>query len=260
MSTPAPVAAAQRSVARPAVVPAALAALTVLAQIAYPLTSGDVRNRLTVATVVLFFTASALHALLARGVRWAATLVGVSAGVGLVAESFGTRTGLLFGQYSYADTLGAKLLDVPLVIPLAWTMMAYPSLLLGRRLSRTPAVSALLGGATLATWDLFLDPQMVAAGHWRWLDVQYSLPGVPGIPVSNFLGWLVVAVVMVGLLEVLLPRTDADDRVPTALLLWTYYGSVLANAVFFHRPGVALAGGIGMGLLVVPWTRALLRR
>ena len=46
---------------------------------------------------------------------------------------------------------------------------------------------------------------------------------------------------------------------PTALLLWTYYGSVLANAVFFGRPGVALVGGIGMGLLVVPWTRVLLR-
>ena len=46
------------------------------------------------------------------------------------------RTGLPFGDYSYAGTLGPELLDVPLVVPLAWTMMAYPVLLAARRLTR----------------------------------------------------------------------------------------------------------------------------
>jgi len=31
--------------------------------------------------------------------------------------------------------------------------------------------------AGLAAWDLFLDPQMVSAGHWTWLDTSPVLTG-----------------------------------------------------------------------------------
>jgi len=240
-------------------IPVVLAGLTVLLQIAYPLVSGEARDKLTVVTVVVFFLASTSHALLHRGVRWTAAYVLVTVGTGLLAEAVGTATGVPFGQYDYADSLGATLLGVPVVIPLAWAMFAYPCLLVGQRLARTPVGAAAVGGAALASWDLFLDPQMVQAGHWRFTDVQVSLPGVPGIPLSNYLGWLLVAVVMVGVLQ-LLGRRDADDRLPAALFLWTYASSVLANAVFFGRPAVALVGGVGMGLVAVPYAVSLRRR
>jgi uncharacterized membrane protein len=239
-------------------VPVGLAALTVLLQIVYPLVDGTVRDRLTVVTVVAFFLASVSHALLHRGVRWTALLVLVTAGVGLLAEAVGTATGVPFGTYTYADSLGPKLLDVPVVIPLAWTMMGYPCLLVGRRLASTRLGAAVVGGWALASWDLFLDPQMVEAGHWSWQDVTRSLPGSPDVPLSNHLGWVVVAVLMMALLQVL-PRVDADDRVPAALFLWTYASSVLAFAVFFGRPLVALVGGVGMGLVAVPYALALRR-
>lgn len=239
-------------------VPVVLAAATVLLQIIYPLVSGAPRDRLTVVTVVMFFAASVSHALLHRGARWTAAYVLVTTGTGLLAESLGTTTGFPFGQYDYAGSLGWKLLAVPVVIPLAWAMMAYPCLLLGQRLAASRVGAAAVGGWALASWDLFLDPQMVQAGHWTWSDVQLALPGSPGIPVSNYLGWLLVAVVMVGVLQ-LLPRRRADDRVPAALLLWTYGSSVLANAVFFGRPAVALLGGLGMGLVVVPYVLSLRR-
>lgn len=238
--------------------PVVLAALTVLLQIAYPLVSGDARDVLTVITVCTFFLATVSHALLHRGVRWTALYVLVTTGTGLLAEAVGTKTGVPFGQYDYAGSLGWKLLGVPVVIPLAWAMFAYPCLLVGQRLARTSLGAAAVGGAALASWDLFLDPQMVEAGHWRFTDVVVDLPGAPGIPVSNYLGWLLVAVVMVGVLQ-LLGRRTADDRVPAALFLWTYASSVLANAVFFGRPAVAVIGGIGMGLVAVPYARSLRR-
>ncbi len=233
-----------------------LAGATVLLQVAYPLVHGHRRDVLTVATVIAFFLASTSHALLHRGPVWTAAFIGITAGTGLVAEAVGTATGVPFGSYDYADSLGIELLGVPLVVPLAWTMFAYPSLLVGQRLARSRLPAALLGGVALASWDLFLDPQMVAAGHWRWHDVELALPGVRGIPVSNFLGWLLVAVLMVGALQ-LLPRRTGDDRQPAALFGWTYASSVLANAVFFGRPAVALIGGVGMGLVAVPYLRAL---
>ena len=238
--------------------PVLLAAATVLLQIAYPLMSGQPRNTLTVVTVVAFFAASVSHALLHRGLTWTAVYVVVSGGTGLVAESVGTITGVPFGSYDYAGSLGWTLLSVPVVIPLAWAMMAYPCLLVGQRLASSRLGAAAVGGWALASWDLFLDPQMVAAGHWTWSNVQLALPGSPNIPVSNYLGWLLVAFVMVGILQ-LLHRRAADDRVPAALLLWTFGSSVLANAVFFGEPAIAALGGFGMGLVAVPYALSLRR-
>jgi uncharacterized membrane protein len=242
-------------------VPVALAAAAVLAQIGYPLLVGSARDRLTVATVVLFFAASTSHALCARGARWTGVLVAVTAGGGLLAEAVGTRYGYPFGRYSYADSLGAKLRGVPLVIPLAWTMMAYPALLVGRLLAgpRRWAVP-LVAGWALASWDLFLDPQMVAAGHWRWLSVGHALPGVPDVPVSNYVGWLAVAVTMMTVLATVLPSAPGtDDRLPVVLYLWTYASSVLANVALFGQPTVAVTGGLGMGLVAVPLALAVVR-
>ena len=247
------------STSRAAIVPAVLAALAVLMQIAYPLTGGEARDLLTVATVAVFAAASVTHAAVHRGIGWAAAYTAVSAGFGLLAEAVGTATGFPFGSYDYTDSLGGKLIGVPLVIPLAWAMFAYPCLLVGQRLAGTRLGAAVVGGWALASWDLFLDPQMVEAGHWRWTDVTASLPGSPDVPISNYLGWVLVGVLMIGVLQ-LLPRRSADDRVPAALFLWTYASSVLAFAVFFGRPVVALVGGLGMGLVAVPYALSLRRR
>ena len=234
---------------------AALAVTVVLAQIAYPLTSGEPLRLLTIGTVLCFAAASLVHATATRGATWALRLLAVAGGIGLTAEAIGVRTGVPFGRYAYAEALGPQVLDVPLIVPLAWVMMSYPCLLLGRRLGRgrRPLV-ALTGGLTLAAWDLFLDPQMVAAGRWVWADPVPALPGVPGIPVTNFAGWLLVAVLMLALLDATLTAgEDVDATVPTALLAWTWLGSTIGNAVFFHRPAVAVWGGIAMGVCSGPY-------
>ncbi len=240
--------------------PWALGAATVLLEIGYPLVDGRARDLLTVTTVAVFFLASTTHALVWRGARWSALLVAVTAGGGFLVEWVGTRTGRPFGHYSYGGTLGPQLAGVPLVIPLAWTMMAYPALLAARRLTSSAAAGPVVAGWALAAWDLFLDPQMVAAGHWRWSRPGLTLPGIPDVPLSNFAGWLLVAVAMMAALRRWLPdRRPADDRLPQALFLWTWASSILASAAFFGRPAVAGWGGAGMGLVAVPLAVAMRR-
>ena len=217
--------------------PLSLAALTVLSQVAYPLTSGAARDRLTVITVALWCAASLSHAALTRGLRFAGSLLLISTGIGFVSEIIGVATGWPFGSYAYAATLGPRVAGVPLIIPFAWTMMAYPALLVGRRIG-----APVLGGAlAFASWDLFLDPQMVAAGHWHFTAHG---PYVNGIPLTNTAGWVVVSVTIMALLSRLPERprgqqVSRDDRAALGLYLWTYASSVLAAAVFFDRPGGA---------------------
>lgn len=242
--------------------PVALATLVVLAEIAYPLVHGPARSTLTIATVLAFFLTSVASALIARGPAWTALLVLVTAGGGFLAEAVGVASGLPFGEYSYAGSLGPKLAGVPLVIPLAWTMMAYPAYVVAGRLVTGRLVRGLLTGLALASWDVFLDPQMVQAGHWRWVHPRPGLPGIPHVPLSNFAGWLAVAVAIGLILSTVLSgrhdpaRGGLGDAVPVALYLWTYASSVLAHSVFFHLPGSAAWGGLLMGLVAGPlaWT------
>ncbi|MGI9198017.1 MAG: carotenoid biosynthesis protein [Candidatus Nanopelagicales bacterium] len=211
------------------------------------------RDALTIITVVSFFLASASHAWLTRGFVWALGYVAIAAGIGWAMEAIGVRTGIPFGPYSYADSLGPLLLGVPVLVMMAWAMMAYPCLLAGRRLSSTRAGVVVFGAWLLAAWDLFLDPQMVSEGHWTWSSPDPGLPGIPGIPLSNYLGWVITALLIMALLARLPAGRPSLDGVPTLMLAWVYCSNVLANAVFFGRPWVALWGGIIMGIVVVPW-------
>ncbi len=244
--------------------PALLAAATVLAEVTYPLVHGTTTHLVTVLTVLLFAAASTTHCAATRGARAGVTLLVVAAGTGFAAEAVGVQTGVPFGAYRYTAAVGPRLAGVPLVIPLAWVMMAWPTLVVVRLL--LPAAGArlgraLLGGVALASWDLFLDPQMVDAGHWTWAAGAGGWPALNGIPLSNAVGWLLVGSLLTALLDRLLPAArvgPGDDAVPLALWLWTYASSVLASLAFFGRPGVALAGGLAMGTVAAPLARRLL--
>jgi uncharacterized membrane protein len=219
----------------------------VLVEIAYPLAPD--RVPLTVATVLIGFTLSVTHAFRTRGWRTAALLVAVTTGGGFAVEALGVATCVPFGCYGYSDALGPRPGGVSWVIPLAWTWMAWPAWLVAGRLA-TGLLRVPVAGLGLAAWDVFLDPQMVTEGYWTWADPSPALPGVPGIPVGNYLGWLVVAVLMMAALS-FVPAAEGDDRPMYALYLWTYASSVLAHAVFLDLPGSAVWGGVVMGTVAV---------
>jgi uncharacterized membrane protein len=238
-----------------AALPWVLAVATIVAQIAYPLVDADRLRAVTVTIVVLFFLADVTHAWAHRGFGWALGLVTVSAVGGFLAELAGVRTGVPFGDYHYAGDLGPAVLGVPLVVPLAWTMMCYPVLLAARRLTRR--FVPVLGGFGLTAWDVFLDPQMVADHRWTWEHPTPSLWGVPGVPLTNYLGWLVAGTLVMLGLTALLPRDRASEAVPAMLLVWTWAASLVGNLFFFGSHSVALTGGIALGLLVLPYAWSL---
>jgi putative membrane protein len=105
----------------------------------------------------------------------------------------------------------------------------------------TPAGRLALGAAALTAWDLFLDPQMVGEGYWRWL----RRGAYRGIPLGNFVGWFVTSLGVMTVLEVVLPPDD-----PGADLVAAYGGMAVMETVgfaaYFRDRVVAAAGGAAM--------------
>ncbi|PTR32188.1 putative membrane protein [Rhodococcus sp. OK519] len=248
---------------------AVVAVAAVGAQIVYPLVDGCPRDAVTVAVVALLAAASILHAVAVRGRLWAAGMVAVTAGVGLLSEVVGTATGIPYGCYEYATgRLGWSIADVPLVVPFAWTAGFYPVWCVASRLTSRRVLRIVLATVGVVGWDLYLDPQMVADGQWQWCVTDAGLPGVAHIPLTNYAGWLLAAAVMAVLVDRLdrrirtRPSPHSSDVVPIALFLWTWLGSALAHAVFLDAPELrysAIYGGIAMGVLGVPLLADLVR-
>jgi uncharacterized membrane protein len=249
------------SVTTARIVPALLGA-AVLAEIGYPLAAGPSRAVLTGATVLLVAAAALTHAAQTRGAATALVLAAVTVLGGFAVEVLGVHTGAPFGRYRYGSALGPRLFGVPMVIAFAWPMLAWPAALAARRLTTPFAARVALGAWALAVWDLFLDPQMVAAGYWRWAAPGVHLPGVPTVPLSDYAGWLATAGLVSLAMQTVLDRAGEPaeagvDRWPLAFYAWTWASSTLALAAFLHLGAAALWGGLAMGSVAVPVLRML---
>jgi len=223
-----------------------------LAQIAIPLTDDRATTEWLSSLVVLAFAATTfVLAAAAWGARPAVVGFAGVAALTLLVERVGSTTGFPFGEYDYTGDLQPTVGGVPLIVPLAWFAMGVPALEVGRAIARARLGAVLVGAAALTAWDLFLDPQMVEEGYWRWaVDGAYE-----DIPLSNYAGWLLTSVVVLALLELLRPDRPADVTL-LALYTWWAVMSTVGFLVFFGRPLVGVVGGIAMGTCtVLAWRR-----
>ena len=144
----------------------------------------------------LFFVLfSVFHCWSLEGAKRTAIFFGVSAIVTYAMEETGVRTGLVFGPYHYSDSLGLKLGHVPVLVPLAWFMMMYPSRVVAKAMLRdvdtrsAAGIAALsaLSALVMTAWDTVMDPGMSTVAHnWVWEKGGAYL----GVPRHNYFGWL----------------------------------------------------------------------
>jgi uncharacterized membrane protein len=143
---------------------------------------------------VVFVLFALMHCAALEGWVRTGIFFAVSAVVSYSLEEIGVRTGLVYGAYHYSDLLGAKLGHVPVLIPLAWFMMIYPSWMVARAILNGLNVRSVAGLTALAAvaafvmtgWDVVMDPGMAAAGNWVWEHGGAYF----GVPRQNYLGWL----------------------------------------------------------------------
>lgn len=142
--------------------------------------------------LIVFVT---VHAISSDGWRNFLVYFGLATGVSFVLEATSIAYGFPFGFYTH-HAAGPKPLGVPLHVPLGYVFLGWLAWSLAKLLVRrdasggngaqrftTPIVAALI----LMGYDFAYDPiGSTARGMWSYRDPS----GYFGVPLSNFLGWL----------------------------------------------------------------------
>lgn len=208
---------------------------------------------LTLAIPIGLCAAMFAHALERRGLGAALALFVTGGAITLAAEALGAGTGIPFGAYAYADTLGPMAFGlVPWLIPIAWCGMLYPAWILAGVVTTRPLPRIVVAALAMTAWDLSLDPRMVSEGHWTWAG------GGPyfGVPLSNFVGWAITAALVYAVWTWIErrrpPRPELPGLMPLPLTAYgmVWLGEAIANAIFWAGPLVGLCVFVGMGIFV----------
>jgi len=185
--------------------------------------------------------------------------------LGFVFEYVGLETGIVFGGFYQYDDSFLKILTVPAAVILYWSVFFYVSYSFINTCSywlgmRFPDQShdrwwkilpyVALDGLLVVLIDVLMDPIMVEMGKWQWMPS--SSVTWQGIPIGNYLGWLVLSV-LVSLVIRSLDFMKPFSRPVTQITLWI---QALGYLFFLVLLTVLALGSqlfviVGVGLIMI---------
>jgi putative membrane protein len=183
------------------------------------------------------------------GPRRTAGVLGWGFLVAFAAEFASTRVGFPFGLYHYTgSTRGAELFvsNVPFFDSLSFPFLAYAAFCLARRAlgEARPVASVLLGAALMMWLDLVIDPLAVRGDRWFLGRIFYYPEGGAyfGVPLSNFAGWFLVGVLIIGGCACAQGRARRGSPELGALLYVSILAFNLALTAWIREWGLLAAG------------------
>jgi len=198
----------------------------------------------------------------AQNVLLAAVIIAAIAGT---VQSLGALSGIPFGPFFYTEAAGPKIFNVlPWFVPLVWILVLLNARGVARLILRPWRKSRLYGfrliGVTAAlavAFDFGWEPFATRVGHyWMWQPTKLGLLW-QGAPPSNFLGWLVTALVVLAFVTPVLIN-KSHQKFPSdyhPLIVWLLLSLLFAVGAMVHQLWtvagfIALTGGITLVMAI----------
>jgi uncharacterized membrane protein len=206
---------------------------------------------------VFVFLASFLFISLVNfGLRTTLLFAALTYAVGLCCEYSSVHNGFPFGLYHYVTTTRGReiwVLGVPLFDSISYTFLAFASYTVALlmcsplyrqgwdlrvldtwRIRRSPRVW-LLAALFMVMVDIVVDPLSVLGEHWFIGRIfWYDPPGAYfGVPISNYLGWYLVAAVSVAIFQALDFQLNRDSGKPAGVLPMLPSRALLGPMLYF---------------------------
>ena len=107
---------------------------------------------------------------------------------GYLIELIGVESKIIFGTYTYGDTLGYKLYGIPVIMGLNWFMMIYYCGMVANLFRFGVFLKSVIGAFLMVILDLSMEPVAVILDFWSWEN------GI--IPVQNYIAWFIIALIL----------------------------------------------------------------
>lgn len=176
------------------------------------------------------------------GIGKAAAIIAALGCFALFIENIAIWTGLPYGEFTYGEDMGGKILEVPWTVFFSWSPLVLGAYALAVSASSKTKVASVLGMTVvfLLLADAVLDPGAVQQDFWK-----YKAGGLYyGVPFSNFCGWVISGFIGAAIIYLLSSkRIDTPISLVSSLVpnmaFWTSI-AVFANLYVPAAIGVAL--------------------
>jgi putative membrane protein len=125
---------------------------------------------------------------------------------GFFLELLGVQTGVIFGAYTYGETLGPKIWGTPLIIGINWAMLVYASVSISNSyFEQFPTiVKAAIGATLMVLLDIFIEPVAVEFDFWEWTPPA-PMNKLIVAPLENYIVWWLAAFLLNYLVQIIVP-------------------------------------------------------
>ncbi len=117
-----------------------------------------------------------------------------------ILEVTGVKTGIIFGSYTYGNTLGFQFLGVPLIIGFNWVIVILGAVSLAEQIDQNIFLTGLFTGTLAVLFDIMMEPVAIKLNYWEWNSGF--------IPISNYYSWFGISFISSMLYDLLKIKTS----------------------------------------------------
>jgi putative membrane protein len=136
-------------------------------------------------------------------------------------------TGKLFGVYSYNESLGFKVVGVPVMIGLNWVILVYGSNAVVSKITSDSILKIAAASALMVIYDLVLEKAALLMKMWKFEDASP--------PFRNYLMWFLLAVLFQTAIEIFKLNTKNKPARALFIIQFFFFTAIVIYSLIFIR-------------------------